>query len=71
MKSFWVRVALNPVRGSNKAQKRTHRHTQRRRPCEGRGRDRSYAAISRGMPVATRNQKRHGRILPLEPSEGT
>ena len=51
----------------------THREMQKRREGDERGRGRSDVSTSQGhqwLPEATRSQKRPGKGLPLEPSEG-
>jgi len=48
MRSSWVEVALNPMTGPHKTQKRSNTDTEEKPRGEGRGRDGREAATSPG-----------------------
>lgn len=75
MKSSWIWVNPKSNDKSLEEKRGTDTETQKRRPCEDRGRDQRDGSIGQGtLRIASNHRKlggRHGVYQPAEPPEGT
>lgn len=62
--SYWIRVGHKSSESILERDLKRHTETQKRKPCDSRGRGWSYAAMSWRTAGASRSQKRQERCLP-------